>query len=286
MFNLSKFIPKKKSESDIPVEPDTEVNPESGAAPADGAPPENSLEGIPDEQRKQVEADLENKAKDTQKARVIAIKPMLERVTKVNVLIIAVVVLLVGGVGAWFITRPSTNTAVQTSKAPEVKGNKAQQSSALADLQKAEQQKANGNLLNPSGAPKDGSVRSSAGSRPTDVVNRSGTAAGSSGTAAASRQQTTARQMTEEEKEAAADRKAAKDKAAKAQEQRAAEDRAGVRSDIFFNIDETKGVSASRQEKALTVNDYYNNSYTPSSDDNYVQVVESSSGSRSQRIRR
>lgn len=252
-MNLSKFLPKKKNPQDLPVD----------SAPADS----------PAEEEKKVADELKARVEEENNKPEISVGPVKEPVVKVNrTLIAAAVVLIVGATGLFVFNPFSSPDSQQETKAPDVKTNKPQQSSALADLEKAEADKSK----NPMGQQKktgqtvkDGSVHSSAGSRPQAEVRSSQP---SSGTARAG-------QLTEEEKEAAAERKAARTKAQREADAREAEDRAGARSDIFFNLS-GKDTAKNQEKPGVSVNDYYNNTYAGGQDEDYVQVVGNNSSAR------
>lgn len=251
-MNLSKFLPKKKNTQDLPVD---------------------SQADKPVDEEKKVAEELKARVEEENNKPEISVGPVKEPVVKVNRTLIAAAILVIAGATGLFVFNPfSSPDTQQETKAPDVKTNKPQQSSALADLEKAEadksknpmgQQKKNGQTV------KDGSVRSSAGSRPQAEVRSS---SASSGTARSS-------QLTEEEKEAAAERKAARTKAQREADAREAEDRAGARSDIFFNLS-GKDAAKAKSDGSVSVNDYYNNTYGASQDEDYVQVVGNSSDRR------
>lgn len=251
-MNLSKFLPKKKSAQDLPVD--------------------SAQAGNAAEEEKKAAAELKAKVEEENNKPEISVGPVKEPVIKVNRTLIAAAIVLIAGATGLFIYNPfSSPASQQETKAPEVKTNKSQQSSALADLEKAEaeksknpmgQQKKNGQTL------KDGSVHSSAGSRPQAEARSQA----SSGTARAG-------QLTEEEKEAAAELKAARTKAQREADAREAEDRAGARSDIFFNLS-GKEASKAKSQDEVSVNDYYNNTYGAAPDEDYVQVVGNASERR------
>lgn len=252
-MNLSKFLPKKKNTQDLPVDP----------TQADTSP----------EEERRVAEELEARVAEENNAPQVSIEPVKERVVKVNRTIIAGAILVICAATGLFVFNPfSSSTNQQETKAPTVKTNKTEQSSALADLEKAEAEKAK-NPMNPqkntNQTVKDGSVHSSAGSRPQPEAR---SYSSSTQSRVSSSTPSRSSQLTEEEKEAAADRKAAKAKAQQEAETREAENRAGARSDIFFTLPNASA-SGNNADPTISVNDYYNNSYNSASDDEYVQVV-------------
>lgn len=257
-MNLSKFLPKKKNTQDLPAETQDSLSEE-----------------------RIVEEELQKQVNEENNAPKVSIEPVKERVVKVNRTIIAGAIVVLCAATGLFVFNPfsSGTTPQQETKAPTVKTNKTEQSSALADLEKAESEKSK-NPMNTqkktNQTVKDGSVHSSAGSRP-QTENRSYSSASSSGQSRVySSAPSRPNQLTEEEKEAAADRKAAKAKAQQKAETREAENLAGFRSDIFFNLPDTSAPSGKKNTKdtsSVSVNDYYNNSYNSGADEDYIQVV-------------
>lgn len=291
-MNLSKFLPKKNRHDDTPEQPgsglsETDLPPESapgsaapdgqsgmnGLLPVDpyGAVPPEKITISPDE-AKQEEAALDQVVEKQKKGPILSIGPVTEKITRVNKLILAAAGIAAFAFVAW-IMWPSGDSQQKEVKAQEVRTNTATQNSALTDLQKAEAEKggearqkalANGRPI------KEGEVRSSAPSKQQTEAGRS----------ARMETRTSAPQQTAEEKEAAEERKAAKVRAQKAVDLRAAEDRAGERSDIFFDLGSETGGKASKQIADPTVNDYYNESYDAGSDADYIQVIESGNSRR------
>lgn len=263
-MNLSKFLPKKKNTQDLPVDPASDAS---------------------SEEERIVAEDLQARVDEENNTPKVAIEPVKERVVKVNRTIIAGAILAVCATTALFVFNPfSSSTPQQETKAPTVKTNKTEQSSALADLEKAEADKSK-NPVNTqkkmNQTVKDGSVHSSAGSR-SQAEDRSYSSSSRQTRVYSSPSRQS--QLTEEEKEAAADRKAAKAKAQQEAETREAENRAGVRSDIFFSLPDKSSTGTGKKTDApsVSVNDYYNNSYNSKSVEEYVQVV----GDRPARNRR
>lgn len=262
-MNLSKFLPKKKNTQDLPAETQDSLSEE-----------------------RIVEEELQERVNEENNAPKVSIEPVKERVVKVNRTIIAGAIVVLCAATGLFVFNPfsSSNTPQQESKAPTVKTNKTEQSSALADLEKAESEKSK-NPMNTqkktNQTVKDGSVHSSAGSRP-QTESRSYSSSSSGQSRVYSSAPSRPNQLTEEEKEAAADRKAAKAKAEQKAETREAENLAGFRSDIFFNLPDKSASSGKKDTSSVSVNDYYNNSYNSGADEDYIQVV----GDHSARNRR
>lgn len=255
-MNLQKFLKKKSA-------------PEEGSAPeAVSSDPAKETE---EEAVKQQEEALQQVVKEEQKKPVMAIKPLTERITRVNkAILVGGIVIVVGALG-WLLM-PSKNSGQKDVKAPEVHTNVAAQNNALSKLQDAEAEKggqARQKALENGKPVKEGEVRSSVPSRQEQQKERAQNTRSAGKT-----------EMTAEEREAAEERKIERTRERKAVDLRLAEDRAGERSDIFFNIGEK---SKAKDLSNPTVNDYYNDSYTPPEDEGYVQVIESGNGRSARR---